>query len=88
MVIILLTIQQQVFLFYKLFLLGHKKKEGYFRDQNLFGYGKFYNEDGRLGFEGNFFNNKKCGEGMEYYSNGQLKSKGGYKNDLYHGKLM
>jgi len=37
-------------------------------------------------YEGGYVNGKREGNGTEHYSNGNLKFKGEFKNDGYHGK--
>ena len=94
-------IKKEVNLFIKHLTIDLKVKEGHFLkrsaypNRNLYGdedplqngSGKLYDESGKLKFEGEFLNDKKDGQGIEYYSNGQIKELGSYKDDRHYGKM-
>ncbi len=65
-----------------------KKIEGEFRNDQLYGYAKFYDNEGKLEFEGDFNTGFRHGQGTEYYKNGQIKSKGGYLLNKYNGFMQ
>jgi hypothetical protein len=58
--------------------------EGDFIDGIMTGYGKEYDENGELIYEGDFLNNEYDGAGT-YYRNG-AKYIGGFKNGVFHGQ--
>ena len=57
---------------------------GYFENGEKSNYGKLYNEEGRLIFEGEYKNGLRNGEGTYYYSGG-LKYEGQFVNGLREG---
>ena len=50
-----------------------------------YGYGKGYNEDGILVYDGHWKNNQFEGKGSAYYVNGSLEYNGMWKDDQPHG---
>ena len=58
---------------------------GYFENGEKSNYGKLYNDEGKLIFEGEYKNGIRNGEGTYYYSGG-LKYEGQFVNGLREGK--
>ena len=60
------------------------KEQGKIRNGKKVGRWKIYNENGRVGIEATYTNGKKTGSEVryEYHENGQLCSKGNYKNGI------
>ncbi len=54
--------------------------------KNGCGRGKEYNNDGKLEYEGGYFDGKRNGKGKEYHNNGKLKFEGGYFDGKRNGK--
>ena len=53
-------------------------------ETNIFG--KEYNYDSKLLFEGEYINGERNGKGKEYHANGKLKFEGEYKHGVKNGK--
>ena len=60
------------------------KEQGKIRNGKKVGRWKIYNKNGRVGIEATYRNGKKTGSEVryEYHENGQLYSKGNYKNGI------
>ncbi len=63
---------------------GNIQYKGTFSNGKLNGQVLEYNEEGKLIYDGKYFNDYKHGEGSEY-TNGKLSFKGQFVNGVYHG---
>ena len=64
---------------------GGDIKEGYWKDWEQHGRGRFIDSDGSY-YIGEFKEDKWDGEGTRYYKDGDIKYEGGWKGNFYYGQ--
>ncbi|MCB0397076.1 MAG: hypothetical protein KDD36_10500 [Flavobacteriales bacterium] len=64
---------------------GHIAETGYYRNDIVRGWWRYYDDDGALEREGLYVNNERMGTWYSWYPDGTLRSRGHYMHDVLHG---